>query len=144
MPQTWLCPHRHPHRHTFQLLCTNSSAATHAPSPGRSLVRDLAGFKRRVEADSQDVEACFALVQLLQAVTGSVSVLRERKHDALLAEVLGIRMWLVRRVSGRRRVGGLEGGGGSVSDGARTCQVHWGAVCPCCKQRYLLSAGLLV
>ncbi|GBF88999.1 hypothetical protein Rsub_01498 [Raphidocelis subcapitata] len=60
-----------------------------------TLVRDLVVLKRRLEADSADCEAEFSLAQLLRALTGCVSSLRERKHEALLAEVLSIRVWLM-------------------------------------------------
>ncbi|KAI8468899.1 MAG: RNA polymerase I-specific transcription initiation factor RRN3-domain-containing protein [Monoraphidium minutum] len=59
-----------------------------------NLVRDLAALKRRLEADDGDAEASFSLTQLLRALGGCVATLRERKHDALLGEVLGLRMWL--------------------------------------------------
>ncbi|KIY94835.1 hypothetical protein MNEG_13126 [Monoraphidium neglectum] len=58
-----------------------------------TLVRDLSLLKRRLEADPGDCEAEFSLAQLLRALTGCVSSLRERRHDALLAEVLGMRVW---------------------------------------------------
>jgi len=75
------------------------NAQPHAHPHLPSLVRDLGILKRRLEADVGDSEAEFSLAQLLRALTGCVSALRERKHDALLAEVLGIRLWLVPRVS---------------------------------------------
>lgn len=62
-------------------------------------------LKRRLEADATDREAEFSLAQLLRAVTGCVSSLRERKHDALLSEVLGIRVWLMPRVGFGGRFG---------------------------------------
>ena len=54
----------------------------------------MAVLKRRLEADAADAEAAFSLAALLRALTGCVSALRERRHEALLAELLGARLWL--------------------------------------------------
>ncbi len=46
-----------------------------------------------METPEHDVAADYNLSCLLQALTSCVSALRERKHDALLSEVLSFKLW---------------------------------------------------
>lgn len=55
-------------------------------------MKELATHRKKLERNS-DVANLPLLANLIHAIKDCVASLRERKHDALLNEVLGIRLW---------------------------------------------------
>ncbi|KAG2436969.1 hypothetical protein HXX76_006484 [Chlamydomonas incerta] len=53
----------------------------------------LAECRKRAELDPTDDEAVLQLSTLIAAVTANVSAIREGKHQALVSDILGIRVW---------------------------------------------------
>lgn len=66
------------------------------------LLRSFSDFKKRVERDPSDEATAIYLAELVRAITGNVSVIKERKHETLVAEILAVKLWTVPKVSGRR------------------------------------------
>jgi hypothetical protein len=69
-----------------------------------SLVKQLAALRRKV-GDVADEDAQRSMCGLLMALTSSVSALKEGKHEAVLSEVLSIRLWSCCQV---RSSGGIQ------------------------------------
>ena len=66
----------------------------------------LAECRKRAELDPADDEAVLQLSTLIASVTANVSAIREGKHQALVSDILGIRVWSaapVRRAQGCAR-----------------------------------------
>ena len=60
-----------------------------------NLVKELGSMRKKLEKPKgiEDVATSQLLTNMLTAITGNVSSLRERRHDSLLNEVLGIKIW---------------------------------------------------
>lgn len=76
-----------------------SSVGAHDLEPC-SFVKEFASVKRKAE-DAADMDACIGLRHILEALAACVTSLRERKHDALLREVLGINLYRSSQVTPR-------------------------------------------
>lgn len=94
----WACRiWRLQHRLPLSPLCLPPPPQCHThtslPAPLHlSFVKELSAVKRKVE-EQQDEEACLGLCHIMQSLTACVSVVRERKHDALVRELLSISLW---------------------------------------------------
>lgn len=109
-------------------------------------MREFAALRKKAELSPSDMEL-HMLTQLLHALRNLVSLLRERTHDALLAEVLGIKLWHATPVrwgqageAGQRRRArqSCERTGctyRAILSAARACTAHGGAVhaAPACR-----------
>lgn len=62
-------------------------------SPTRSLAKELATLRRKSERDRGELTTVHLLSNMIHALKDCVSALRERKHDALLNEILIIKLW---------------------------------------------------
>ncbi|KXZ57030.1 hypothetical protein GPECTOR_1g930 [Gonium pectorale] len=56
----------------------------------KSLLREC---RKRVENEPENEEAVLQLSTLICAVTANVSAIRERKHEAIVSDILGIKLW---------------------------------------------------
>lgn len=57
-----------------------------------SFVKEFAALRKKVERDPSNT-GLMMFANLIHALRDCVSLLRERKHDAILTEVLGIKLW---------------------------------------------------
>ena len=73
----------------------------------RSLVKQLAALRRKLGnvADEDDEQM---MCGLLMALTSSVSALKEGKHEAVLSEVLSIKLWSCCQVTEYALLGAAE------------------------------------
>jgi hypothetical protein len=75
----------------------------------QNLVREISQLRRKYES-RRDQETEFGLISLIKALSSSITYLRERKHEALVSEVLAIKLWTSSKVIGAEFQGppGLE------------------------------------
>lgn len=73
-----------------------------------SFVKEFTALRRKVERDPSNT-GLMMLANLINALRDCVSLLRERKHDAILSEVLGIKLWGAPPVSAVKQQGQLYG-----------------------------------
>ena len=64
-----------------------------------SLVKQFAALRKKAETNPTDTDLQM-LTNLINALKNMVSMLRERTHDALLSEILGIKLWNTAPVGG--------------------------------------------
>jgi hypothetical protein len=67
--------------------------------PTRSFVKEFGTLRRKAEHSGSELEVQM-LTNLLNTLKNLVSLLRERTHDALMSEVLGIKLWSTAPVRG--------------------------------------------
>lgn len=80
------------------LLCGHNKGLRYIPSYC-SLVKELSSLRKKA-CDKNALEAAVHLLaNMIHAIKDCTSVLRERKHDTLLNEVLGINMWTCAQVT---------------------------------------------
>ncbi|MEW5303167.1 MAG: hypothetical protein WDW36_005886 [Sanguina aurantia] len=74
-------------------LALSSHAKGLDNSKYKEFVTNFATFRQRVERDPRDYVSATHLTSMLLALSGSLSALKERKHDSLVAQLLAIRIW---------------------------------------------------
>lgn len=70
-----------------------TSSSSPLPPRARSLAKELAALRRKSERDRGELTTVHLLSNMIHALKDCVSALRERKHDALLNEILIIKLW---------------------------------------------------
>ncbi|KAJ9509497.1 hypothetical protein QJQ45_001961 [Haematococcus lacustris] len=76
------------HEYVQRALLSKTSGGD--PSPFNSFVKEFASLRKKVERGTASEQL---LANLIHALKNCVSILRERKHDSILTEVLGIKLW---------------------------------------------------
>ena len=70
----------------------------------QNLVREVSQLRRKYET-RRDAQTEFGLTSMIKALSSSITYLRERKHEALVSEVLAIKLWACSQVrTGRHPV----------------------------------------